>query len=51
METAERDMDYCIYFKAWSLSAKSYLIFWVTILVTEIQDTENGLICIVWPFT
>lgn len=37
MEKAEREMDYCTYFKAWSLSAKSYLIFWITPLVTGIR--------------
>ena len=49
MEKAGRDMGYGVYFKAWSLSAKSYLI-WITVLVTEMQNTENSLICVVWPF-
>lgn len=51
MEKAERGTDYCSYFKAWSLSAKFYLIFCLTVHVTEIQDTENSLLCIVGPFT
>ena len=51
MEKAGRDMGYGVYFKAWSLSANSYLIFWITVLVTEMQNTENSLICVVWPFT